>query len=559
MVFDEEGRRLPNQPITWNVDLGTIVSSDSVTNIVGEAYLVVQSPTTSDTANISVTCEGITKYTYLEYATPATPSVRILTPTQNESVSGVVEISVSATDTDGSYPGIATMGVAVDGQPLMPLTVPNPQGPWQTYELPNGTHQIKVAALDFDGECGFSATLTLNVTNTASSICCDNPILDTSSPETSTSTISATLATPSSWSVIISEPESETALRTFTGTGTSVNATWDGKDTSGVDVPAGTYTYSIESGGLPITAAGVVCVWRTGSGPTALLVDGASFVRQGAEQYHTRCLKNVTAACKLKGFNVITLPCKSATWENFRRAFLNYPVQVLYVQSHGHYEIRNDDCNPSLIPQITQFLLNDTVAYSYRPQANDGSYFPEYPEPGDNAYADLGHNYGTPPWNNWPSLKAHYISEIPLDRRSNMKLVWMNCCFCGRIGAMPCYDVWNINNPFSVWGLNDMAQMFRIDENWDSGACYVGFYEKAAVDDRYANLVGVIFGSLGLGYHLDACIWRDAYNWNGGILRQNYSGYTELDGPCMVWRWPMGSYYNLRVFGRSNICYLTPM
>mgnify|MGYP005857691919 CR=1 FL=1 len=548
IVRDEEGRRFGNEAVTWDVDLGTVISSDATTDAVGEARLVLQAPTDADTAGIYVTCGGAQGVGYAEFGSATAPSVRILTPTDDETVSGTITVEVEAQDYAGTEPGIVHIRVAADGQPLMPLMVSRKKGYWATYQVPNGVHQIKAAATDFDEEAGFSQTVTLNVDNPAYSVAETTAVINASNPST---TISATLATSSAWTVEIAEPNAPTPLRTYSGSGTAVSATWDGKATDGTDVPAGTYNYNIKSGGGSTLASGVVAVWRGTGGATALIVEGWDFPWNASE------MNEAAKQCRKRGFNVITIPKRIATWENFLNAYNTYEVQVLFVTSHGQYEIRNSVCFPSLIPQVTAFLLQDAVVYAYRPDDGAGGYFREYPPPGDPAWATIGTRFGYGIWRNWPFLKARYVSEIPANRRWDMTFVWMDTCFCGRIGAGR-GDLTDHANPYNIEGYNDMASMFYIYDNaYTYGACYAGYYEQSMSDAHYDRLVGIIFGSLGWGYTMDQAVWRDAYNY-GGFVTGIYDSYTETDGPCGIWRIVMPPYHNLRVHGNPFGFRLSP-
>lgn len=548
IVRDEEGRRFGNEAVTWSADIGTVISSDSTTDAVGEARLVLQAPTNADTGGVYVTCGGTQGVGYAEFGSATAPSVRILTPTNNQTVSGTTTIEVEAWDYAGTQPGIVHIGVAADGQPLMPLLVSNKTGYWATYEVPNGTHHIKAAATDFDNEAGFSQIVTLNVNNPAYSVAETSSVINASNP---TTTISATLVTSANWTVEIAEPNASTPLQTYSGSGTAVSATWDGKASDQSDVPSGTYEYNIKSNGNSL-AKNKVAVWRGSGGATALIVEGYNFPYNASE------MNEVAKQCRKRGFNVITIPQRIATWQNFLNAYNTYSVQVLFVTSHGEYEIRNQDCNPSLLPQITGFMLKDSMVYSYRPQDGYGYYFMEYPAPGDPAFADLGTNFGTPPWNNFPALKAHYVSEIPYYRRDDMTFVWMDTCFCGRIGAGR-GDLTDQGNPYNIVDYNDMASMFYIYDNaYTYGACYAGYYEQSMSDAHYDRLVGIIFGSLGWGYTMDQAVWRDAYGYGGFVTGVYDPSYTEQDGPCGIWRVAMPPYHNLRVHGNPYGFRLSP-
>ena len=237
--------------------------------------------------------------------------------------------------------------------------------------------------------------------------------------------------------------------------------------------------------------------------PTALLVEGAhfdvNFIELGIVEY----------ACQSRGFQVITLPLNDATWANFTYYINHYEPTVLYMTTHGHYEIRNGkDCQPGLLPQVSQFFLKDAVVYAYRPQDGSGNYYPEYPAPGHDVY----HYIPVDPPRLWSHKKAHYVSELGLMNYSPLRLVWTDSCFDGRIGALP-GDLANEDNPYAIGSGNDLATEFGIWENaWTIGASYCGNFEFAAKDMRYVDFLARVFGSMRVGYSLDQAITRDAWN-----------------------------------------------
>jgi len=61
-----------------------LVSADSMTDAIGEATLTLKSAHHADTGSISVSCLGVAAYTCVEYASATAPTVRILTPTENQ-------------------------------------------------------------------------------------------------------------------------------------------------------------------------------------------------------------------------------------------------------------------------------------------------------------------------------------------------------------------------------------------------------------------------------------------------------------------------------------------
>lgn len=265
-------------------------------------------------------------------------------------------------------------------------------------------------------------------------------------------------------------------------------------------------------------------------------------------------------ACEARGFQVITIPEEYATWENFQYYMSTYQPKVLYITTHGDYEVRRGtDCIYTSFPQISQFKLNNCWVYAYRPQG-----YIEYPEPGSIAFGNIPDYW---------YLTAHYVSELGLTNYSPLKLVWMDSCMNGRIGSL--YgDLQDQFNPYAVdyysYG-NDLAYMFGIYENaYTIGASFCGYYEVSFGDDRYRDFLGRVFGSMRVGYSLDQGITRDAWN-EGSRHRGLYPGGIDLyygpspgmpfygfSNPCNNWRIPMPPYHNLRVHGNPFSTYLSP-
>lgn len=572
IVRDEEGRRFSNESVTWNVDLGSVVSSDSTTDAVGEARLVLQAPTSPGTANVSVTVGGVTATNYAEFASPTAPAVRITSPALNDTVSGVVTISLRASDPGGAQPGIHQIAVTVDGQPLTVLGAGSPNAAWTTYTLPNGNHTIRAAASDGDLEYGYSPAVTVTTSNSIYNVSVDNGMFDANDPDPNKhhATITAQQDQATDWRVEITKRGASTPTKVFTGTGTTISATWDGTDGQGNPVSPGRYKYTIQAGqGQGLSANYTFSLWdylvflRTNpDAPTALLVEGNYFWN------NSQLFDIVEDACEARGFQVITIPEKYATWDRFQFFMNVYEPTVLYMTTHGQYEIRTGtDCLPALLPQVSQFKLKDSWVYAYRPQDNQGNWYPQYPEPGQPAYATIPVN----PPNYWPGMVAHYVSELGLTYYSPLRLVWMDSCMNGRIGSL--YgDLTDQFNPYAVdmYGANDLAWMFGIYDNaWSTGASYCGYFEISFADDRYRDFLGRIFGSMKVGYSLDQAITRDAWNerpkhtalYPEGIDMQ-YGPFNlppaQADNPCYNWRYKMPPYHNLRVHGNPSSTYLSP-
>jgi flagellar hook assembly protein FlgD len=115
---------------------------------------------------------------------------------------------------------------------------------------------------------GYTYTVRLTVTNNSNNVasetsmvrflCIQNVALSETyiSPNgdrvKDTTTISATFTQPSDWTLAIKDP-SGSAVRTFTGSATSISQTWDGRDNNGAIVSDGSYTYQLDAIGTGTT------------------------------------------------------------------------------------------------------------------------------------------------------------------------------------------------------------------------------------------------------------------------------------------------------------------
>lgn len=578
IVRDEEGRRFGNEAVTWNVDLGTVISSDTTTDAVGEAKLVLRAPSASGTANVSVTVGGMTVWGYAEFASATAPSIRILEPIENDTVSGTVTIRLQVWDQYGAKPGVTNVGVSVDDEPLASAAPTRPEVVWQTYRYGNGTHVIRAAAADGDQETGLSQAITLTTDNNIFNLNVVNGMFDAndSDPTKRTTTITAYQEQSTDWEVEFKKQGASSPTKVFTGTGTTINATWNGTDSGGNPAPPGQYGVTIRAGesqgfspeSFDFSLWDYIVFLRTNpNAPTALLVEGYNFPNNG------ELLNIVEDACEHRGFQVITIPDKYATWDRFHFFIDVFEPTVLYVVSHGNYEIRSGQtCLPALLPQVSRFMLKDAWVNAYRPQDNQGNWFPEYPPAGDNAYERIRDPQTGLPARQYPDVFAHYVSELGLTYYSPLKLVWMDTCLNGRIGSL--YG--NLSDQFNpyevdIYGANDLASMFGIYDNaWTIGASYCGFFEVSFADNRYRDLLAAVFGSLKNGFNLDQAITRDA--WANHTLRNLYPdgldqqygpslpGFPAYAGwnPCNNWRVRMPPYHNIRVHGNPWSTYLSP-
>lgn len=365
-----------------------------------------------------------------------------------------------------------------------------------------------------------------------------NGMFDANDPDPGkrTTTITAYQQQSTDWELEFKKQGASSPTKVFTGTGTTINATWDGTDSGGNPASPGQYGVTIRAGesqgmspdSFDFSLWDYIVFLRSNiDAPTALLVEGYPF------DFGGECLHIVEDACERRGFQVITIPYKYATWERFHFYFNVFEPQVFYINTHGDYEIRSgQSCMPPLLPQISRFMLKDSWVNSFRPQDGQGNYFPEYPPAGDNAYERIKDPITGDPATQFPDMYAHYLSELGLTFNSPLKLVWMDNCLNGRIGSL--YgNLTSQFNPYEVdiYSANDNASMFGIYDNaWTIGASYCAFFELSFDDERYKDFLGRIFSSLAVGYNLDQAITRDA--WNDGRFTGQYPGGIDMNyGP----------------------------
>lgn len=553
VVRDMEGKRFPNVSVSWAVDIGTVVRSDAMTDAIGEAELVLRSTSTPGTASISVTAAGAAVISYVEFASTTAPSVRILSPTANQVLSGEMTIEIRAVDPAGVDSGITAVTVEVDGQTIG-TNLPSGGGfTWPTFRSANGMHSIRAIATNFDGETASSQTVLVATANDYFNVSITNSLCNVNDPDPAerVTTITAQQETASDWELSIIRAGESTPVRTFTGTSTQISAAWDGRDSGGITCSSGAYTFSVSSGsqGMQMQTESfdwfdwLALVNATPGEPVALLVEA----QKGPESYNR--IRNIQASCVARGLHCIILPERIACWELFRDLMFQYQPRVLYIHTHGRYEIRREGDFTTLLPQVTEFLMPGATGYvsvgAYRPWDDEhGTYYPQYAAPGERPL--------TSPFIN------HYITELGLSGGSTyLHLVAIDSCFSGRLGAVvDDYPTQNMDSPYRLDWLysNDMAWAFGIYNK--SGASYCGWYEQMIGNSpSHTGMLSDVFGHMSSGYSVERAIW---FVWLSGHYR-----YTEWPGnwnahagPWRNWRAPMPGYHSIRVHGDPMNTYL---
>ncbi len=231
---DQNGNPLSPQPaIAWtSTGVGMITTAGfySAGNTAGPASVIAKSGTV--TGNAAVTVNTASR-------------VQITNINNGSILSGDVDVSVFIT---GSSTGFGDVNLYIDGVELESgQPDPDSQGnntvvitvPSNGYT--NGTHQLKVS----DAQ-GHSDTRTVSFNNVISSLRYD-PVMDTNGSASDvphTAQISATLSSSQQWQIQIQD-DSDNVIKSFSGSGTSINVSWDGTNSSGLVVDDDSYDFTI--------------------------------------------------------------------------------------------------------------------------------------------------------------------------------------------------------------------------------------------------------------------------------------------------------------------------
>ena len=568
-VRDLEGGLLANKEVTFATDAGVLSATSATTNSSGVAQVTLTAGTDPDTATVTATCEGITARVYVEFGSATAPWIRINSPMGGATISGGVALEAEFGDDGGTDIGCSSLAYALDGQFLASTDPVLPNAQLVTCSLSNGTHTLEAAVMDGDREESYSQRVTFTVENPVENLHPNRTMVLPDTPGEDTVTFEGDRADGGSgpWQVEIWAPDGTEPVRTFSGSGPHISATWDGRDAGGV---ASTGAYGAK---VLLTDTGQSCtsdhsvlvpidhLWEQ---PTALVVDALSESSAMDLAVSHRVKKTLERA----GYNVMYLNPANATWNMFC-SYMGAAPQVLYVHAHGQFVIlpgRKDG------PFVTAFMLKDAMVYSNRPKKADRTYFPEYPPPGGYAWPNLNkHKFKA-------NLKAHYITELADHDTSRLRLVFMNGCLMGRVGARKEEDWSDPETPYggSVGnGNNDMAWFMNVLPNAHyRGAAYIGFYEKAytSTAPAYVYFPGALFSAMAGGRSLRSAldgdeIWGFSY-YDEVLHRQVYPFLESPQGEVSdktkpVYPWGVIREYlpvwdNLRVFGDPFQTYLPP-
>ena len=187
--------------------------------------------------------------------TLAPPVVTLTTPTADSILSGEVTITATAVSTNDVF----AIKFFVDGEEVGEATMPDAATASfaiNTTEWPNGPHNIFAVAQVTSGTettgtpstvkqgAGASVYVPVTFDNYISKWFFSEPIFEPSLGETQR--ITATFAAYSTWTLEIRDA-SDTVVRSGTGEGYSMQFDWDGRNTSGQNLPDGQYGFSLNA------------------------------------------------------------------------------------------------------------------------------------------------------------------------------------------------------------------------------------------------------------------------------------------------------------------------
>jgi len=180
----------------------------------------------------------------------APPQVSIVFPTNGAVISGEVTVAMTAT---GAAP-IATLALFVDGEEFESFSGDQTNVIINTCEWANGPHTLFAVAADATGiettpstnavgaQYAASPYVTVLFSNYVSRFWFSEPRFEPELGETQH--ISAVFAADSDWTLTIRDVASN-AVRTVTGTGTTMNFAWDGTGDGGSPLPIGLYDVEV--------------------------------------------------------------------------------------------------------------------------------------------------------------------------------------------------------------------------------------------------------------------------------------------------------------------------
>lgn len=181
------------------------------------------------------------------------PVAIISSPSENDTLSGTVTITGTATDDNFGwnsylYYGQGTSPVIWEWiQNLWQEVTDDMLGEWDTTMLSNGDFVIRLELTDNAGN-KTTTDVPVKVYNLiiSNAFAMPNPFSPNNDGNKDTTIITANITGSADWTITIKD-SSNTLVKTLTGTGSAISRAWDGKDETSTVVPDGNYTYYINA------------------------------------------------------------------------------------------------------------------------------------------------------------------------------------------------------------------------------------------------------------------------------------------------------------------------
>lgn len=172
------------------------------------------------------------------------PSAVITSPPSGGTVSELLTVNATGND------DVRTVGAAllVDGIKAASVMGDSPYSfDVDTTKFLNGWHQVVVQTFDIDNHAANSPALQLRFDNLICGFDASQPAFTPNGDGLNdTARFSGSLSESAAWILRIRR-RGGSVVRTFTGQGTTLNVTWDGRDDEGSFVSLGTYEYSVSA------------------------------------------------------------------------------------------------------------------------------------------------------------------------------------------------------------------------------------------------------------------------------------------------------------------------
>lgn len=406
IVRDEEGRRIGGETITWGLDLGTLVSSESSTSAVGEATATVRSTANHETATVTAQVGSLVGCGWVEYGNPSDPSILPVSPHNGEALSGGVYITYWLGTPYGGIESLSTIEVFIDGQSTGLIGPDDPSTYWETFTSANGTHTIRARLTDTNGNSMYSPVTTVETDNHINTLQVTPDEFDPGLGEQAT--ITASLKESANWQLTIKDTSGSNTVYTATGTGSTVSCTWDGATALNEDVFQ--YTITVTSGSQSGASA-------TGWVGKKVIPDNQVEVLSAAGKnlpYWPIRYSPMYDYAKQRGFKAKKLPPKAAKWARISSILSYGNCRMFYINCHAKFSHFNWG---GTAYDRTWIIVGDRQVLSYRSPAS-------------------------------PNVA---IEDLGLENSDQMRFVWLDGCQTGYYG--------------STSGMNDMARAFGMYSN----------------------------------------------------------------------------------------------